>query len=199
MAMGEGGDGRKVSRRLTGQCVFHHPSLDAPRPTPPTSLIRSQNEKLCGKTPPKIRRRPTHRSTAHHSRDSSISNTLVGNDPVRTQTVEARLFKLENDMGEIKRELCELKRNKRSRHSRSTSPLLTPVPKRPRTVQETPIMRSSLMVSTPERDALAHWVSNDLQQSLREGQRRHLNRERVAPGPSRRGKLKRRVHELGDM
>ncbi|KAJ7044577.1 hypothetical protein C8F04DRAFT_1068792 [Mycena alexandri] len=136
-------------------------------------------------------------SPRHRAPLSSISNTLVGTNRVITRTVEARLSKLENDIGEIKRELRELKHN--------TIPLsrpLPPVPKRPRTVQqtpETPILRSSLMVSTPERDALARWVSNDLQQSLREGQRRHLNRKRVAPGPSRRGKLRRRAHELDDM
>ncbi|KAJ7024038.1 hypothetical protein C8F04DRAFT_1132557 [Mycena alexandri] len=141
-------------------------------------------------------------SPRHRAPLSSISNTLVGTNRVITRTVEARLSKLENDIGEIKRELRELKHNKRSRCSHSTSPPSTPVPKRPRTVQqtpETPILRSSLMVSTPERDALARWVSNDLQQSLREGQRRHLNRKRVAPGPSRRGKLRRRAHELDDM
>ncbi|KAJ7115712.1 hypothetical protein C8R44DRAFT_880130 [Mycena epipterygia] len=131
---------------------------------------------------------------------AGISNVLLRTDLDGLQAIETRLSRLEGEIAEIKHSLAH---GKRSRIGHS--PPSTPLPKRRRilpdeTTHETPILRRSLMVSTPEREQLSRWVSDDIQHSLRECQCQHLNRDRVnaVAGPSRRGKLRRRAQEFLD-
>ncbi|KAJ7306230.1 hypothetical protein DFH08DRAFT_1054784 [Mycena albidolilacea] len=137
----------------------------------------------------------------HRTPLSLISNTLLGTEPSGGFMLETRLSKLEGEMAEIKYNLHVLRRGKRNRATQS--PPSTPIPKRRRTthdnaaIPETPILRSSLMASTPERDEITSSVSNGIQQSLRECHRKNFERDPVAPGPSgMRRKLRRRVHEF---
>ncbi|KAJ7483028.1 hypothetical protein B0H11DRAFT_2020987 [Mycena galericulata] len=131
---------------------------------------------------------------------SSISNTLVGSEPIGRRTLETRLSKVEGEMADIKHEIRILRRGKRNRTSKS--PPSTPLPKRRHTMRadtaitETPISRSSLRTSTPERDEIARYVSEGIRQSLRECHRQCFERAPAAPGPSGvRRKLCRRAHE----
>ncbi|KAJ6523405.1 hypothetical protein DFH09DRAFT_1330046 [Mycena vulgaris] len=133
---------------------------------------------------------------------SSISNMLVDTQPIRRPAVQSRLSRLEGDIAEIKHDLHVLAGRKRSRPAES--PSSTPLPKRPRRVHdggipETPILRSSLMATTPERDEMAQRVSEDIQQSLNQFQRQQLLSQRtpIAPRPpGTKRQLRRRVHEL---
>ncbi|KAF8147223.1 hypothetical protein K438DRAFT_1989806 [Mycena galopus ATCC 62051] len=133
---------------------------------------------------------------------SSISNTLLGTEPIRRPTIETRLSKLEGEIAEIEYDLNVLRHEKRNRTP--PSPPSTPLPKRRRTMHgntataETPILRSSLMASTPERHEMTRIVSEGIQQSLREWHRQNLSAScnPVAPGSSgTRRKLRRRAHE----
>ncbi|KAJ7440636.1 hypothetical protein B0H11DRAFT_2205138 [Mycena galericulata] len=80
-------------------------------------------------------------------------------------------------------------RDERTRTSKS--PPSTPLPKRRHTMRtdtaitETPISRTSLrMASTPERDEIARYMSEGIQQSLREFHRQCFERTPAAPGQS---------------
>jgi hypothetical protein len=66
-----------------------------------------------------------------------------------------------------------------------------------RAIPETPILRSSLMASTPERVEMMRDLSTAIRQSLRECHRQNLERDPVAPGLSgTRRKLRRRVPDM---
>ncbi|KAJ7795834.1 hypothetical protein B0H14DRAFT_2620572 [Mycena olivaceomarginata] len=124
----------------------------------------------------------------HRTPLSLISNTSLGTEPNGRFMLETRLSKLESEMAEMKYDLHVLRRGKRNRTTQSSpSP---PIPKRRRTmhdnavIPETPILRSSLMASTPERDEITNSVSNGIQQSLRECHRKNFERNHVVPGPS---------------
>ncbi|KAJ7112315.1 hypothetical protein C8R44DRAFT_882688 [Mycena epipterygia] len=143
------------------------------------------------------------RALPHCTPLSSISNTLLGSEPIGRRSLGTRLSKLEGEMAQIKYDLDVLKGDKRNRTT--SSPPSTPPPKCRRTmdnntaIAETPILRirSSLMASSPERDEITCYVSEGIQQSLREWHRQNLERDPVAPGPSgMRRKLRRRVHEF---
>ncbi|KAJ7652623.1 hypothetical protein B0H17DRAFT_1214884 [Mycena rosella] len=129
---------------------------------------------------------------------SLISNTCVNTRPIREPAVETRLSRLEGEIAELKHDLRVLTSSKRSRPMES--PPSTPLSKRRRSVYdgatpETPILRSSLMATTPERDELARCVS----ENIRQCQCRNLLSQRapVAPrAPGTRGQLRRRVHDL---
>ncbi|KAJ7463132.1 hypothetical protein B0H11DRAFT_2053487 [Mycena galericulata] len=149
------------------------------------------HNKAQGSSPPPPQRTPL----------SSISNTVVGSEPIGRRTLETRLSKVEGEMADIKHEIRVLRRGKRTRTSKS--PPSPPLPKRRHTMRadtaitETPISRTSLrMASTPERDEIARYVSEGIRQSLREFHRQCFERTPAAPGPSGvRRKLCRRAHE----
>ncbi|KAJ7142360.1 hypothetical protein C8R44DRAFT_846424 [Mycena epipterygia] len=133
---------------------------------------------------------------------SSISNTLVGSEPIGRSTLEARLSRLEDEIAEIKDEVHDLSHKKRNRTTKSSPS--TPLPKRRRTMledtatDETPILRSSLMASTPERMETTLYIAEGIQQSIRESYRHTFLTEssRVGPRPSGMArKLRRRLPE----
>ncbi|KAJ7181100.1 hypothetical protein C8R46DRAFT_1028442 [Mycena filopes] len=74
---------------------------------------------------------PPDSPSSHRTPLSSISNTVQGTaPPIRRGTLQARLCKLEAEMGELKHDLRVLTGRKRSRATES--PQRTPAPKRPR-------------------------------------------------------------------
>ncbi|KAJ7107584.1 hypothetical protein C8R44DRAFT_858032 [Mycena epipterygia] len=130
---------------------------------------------------------------------AAISNTFLRTEPIGKRTIETRLSRLEEEITEIKHLLTHGKRNRSTQ-----SPPYTPLRKRRRITDneatpETPILRSSLMVSTPERDEmardLARYVSEGVQQTLRESHGRNLERDSVMGTSGMRKKLRRRAHE----
>ncbi|KAJ7220641.1 hypothetical protein GGX14DRAFT_559430 [Mycena pura] len=100
----------------------------------------------------------------------SISNTLLGTEPIARPTIETRLSKLESEIAEIKYDLHVLRRGKRKRMPQfpPSTPLLKRTTHDNEATAETPIVRSSVMASTLARDEMMRDVSEGIQQSLRE-------------------------------
>ncbi|KAJ7075697.1 hypothetical protein C8R43DRAFT_1235896 [Mycena crocata] len=118
--------------------------------------------------------------------NSSISNTSRNTEPIQSLATDTRLSRLEGEIAEFKHNVCAiLTGSKRSRPAEllpnaaaaAASCRMVLLPK-------TPILRSSLMATIPEREELAHRVAEDIQQSLRQSQHRLLSeRTPVAPHP----------------
>ncbi|KAJ7079887.1 hypothetical protein C8R44DRAFT_895564 [Mycena epipterygia] len=110
---------------------------------------------------------------------SAISNTVLDAEPDARRTLDSRLSAIEGDLAEIKDKLEALRCRKCNRVSFvSGSPPSTPLPKRARIMRDQPvgpdspvgrleeprIHRSSLMVSTPEREEMGRCLGESLQQ-----------------------------------
>ncbi|KAJ7278377.1 hypothetical protein C8J57DRAFT_1713226 [Mycena rebaudengoi] len=111
---------------------------------------------------------------------SAISNTVVDTEPSSRRALDSRLSAIEGDIAEIKDALKALRCRKRNRASPvGGSPPSTPLPKRARIMrdkavgpnspvgrlEEPRIHRSSLMVSTPEREEIGRCLDESLQQT----------------------------------
>ncbi|KAJ7079131.1 hypothetical protein B0H15DRAFT_859209 [Mycena belliarum] len=109
---------------------------------------------------------------------SAISNTVADTERRTRRTVDRRLSAIEGDLAEIKDKLEVLCGQKRNNMSLSSSPPSTPPSKRARTMRDQPvgpdtpvgrleeprIHRSSLMLSTPEREEMQRSLDDSMQQ-----------------------------------
>ncbi|KAJ7204539.1 hypothetical protein C8J57DRAFT_1735057 [Mycena rebaudengoi] len=137
----------------------------------------------------------------HRTPLSEISNTVLGTESSARRTLESRLSAIERELAEIKEELRHRKRHRISSFDDSSPS--NPPPKRARfmrnqrvgddsAIREEPLIyRSSLMVSTPEREELGRCVHEGVQHALKEHIRRDLRRvhDSIAPALSARNNL----------